>query len=319
VLARESMAFYRDVVERLQPAVDPVFRACGYLFLAHSPSAFRQLETNVGLQKRLGIPSRAVSPAEAAELVQGLDPSSVTGASFCAEDGYFDRPQSVVEAFAAAAARAGVEIVPEEVVSITSQRGGWSLRLDAAQASDADLVVVATGYDTPPLLSPLGLEPPIEKEVRYVFYSEPIRERLLEPLVVSPERRFAAKQLGNGRVLASDLGARGSPEDHEQAWRDHVRTEIRRLVPILEYVSFPILVEGFYDVTPDHQPILGRVPGLDGLWLAAGFSGHGFMIAPAVGRRLAAAIAGEPDDPVLRTLALDRFERGALVPEPQIV
>ena len=68
-------------------------------------------------------------------------------------------------------------------------------------------MVAATGYDTPALLAPLGYALPIEKEPRYLFLSEPIRERLLEPLVVTTERAFAAKQLANGRVLASDLAA----------------------------------------------------------------------------------------------------------------
>jgi sarcosine oxidase subunit beta len=119
-------------------------------------------------------------------------------------------------------------------------------------------------------------------------------------------------------VLASDLGARGG-RSREEAWREHVRDVIRELLPILEYVSFRLLVEGIYDVTPDHQAVLGAVPGFDGLWLAAGFSGHGFMMAPAVGRGLAAAIAGEPPDEFLRTLSIERFARGDLVPEPAVV
>jgi sarcosine oxidase subunit beta len=94
---------------------------------------------------------------------------------------------------------------------------------------------------------------------------------------------------------------------------------IRELLPRLEFVSFPVLARGTYDVTPDHQAILGRVPDYDRLWLAAGFSGHGFMMAPAVGRALADAIAGAPPGDYLRALSLDRFARGALLTEPAIV
>ena len=67
-----------------------------------------------------------------------------------------------------------------------------------------------------------------------------------------------------------------------------MRDAIEELLPALAYVSFPLLVRGEYDVTPDHQPLLGRVG--DGVYVAAGFSGHGFMIAPAVARILADAI-----------------------------
>ena len=145
------------------------------------------------------------------------------------------------------------------------------------------------------------------------------REPGLEPLVVSAERHFAAKQLGNGRVLASDLSARGDVVEGEPRWRAHVRAAIRELLPQLEFVEFPVLAPGTYDVTPDHQAILGAVPGAAGVWLAAGFSGHGFMMSPVVGRSLAAAIAGNPPDDYLRAFSLDRFARGDLIPEPAIV
>jgi sarcosine oxidase subunit beta len=98
-----------------------------------------------------------------------------------------------------------------------------------------------------------------------------------------------------------------------------VAAGIRTLLPLLEFVPFEHLVEGFYDVTPDHHPILGSVDGLDGLWLAVGFSGHGFMMAPAVGRRIAAAVAGEQLHPSLEELSLERFGRRKLVHERQIV
>ena len=87
---------------------------------------------------------------------------------------------------------------------------------------------------------------------------------------------------------------------------------------MLEYVDFPVLASGAYDVTPDRQPILGPLPAVNGLHVAAGFSGHGFMIAPAVARILADAIEGRRD-PVLDVLDLTRFEAGRLVPELQVV
>ena len=154
------------------------------------------------------------------------------------------------------------------------------------------------------------------REDRYLFYSEPIGERLLEPLVVSPARQFAAKQLGNGRVLASDLGARGDESGAEE-WRANIRAGIDELLPILTYVSLPLLVHGEYDVTPDHQPILGRVG--ENLYVAAGFSGHGFMIAPAVARILADAILDGVHDEALGILDAARFDENRLVPEPQLV
>src|SRR5262249_6586268 len=160
---------------------------------------------------------------------------------------------------------------------IAQDGSGWRLDLARGAPVYADAVVVAAGADTAALLAPLGVEVAIEREDRYLFLSEPIRERLLEPLVVSAERRFAAKQLGDGRVLASDRAASGAPAGgRREAWRATIRGGVEELVPMLEYVSLPVLVHGEYDVTPDHQPVLGPVA--DGVHVAAGFSGHGFMI-----------------------------------------
>jgi sarcosine oxidase subunit beta len=292
-LASESAAFYEGADERLASPVTLGFRACGYLFVAHDDAGLDRLAANVAVQNDEGVPSRLVSAAEAAELVPGLCTDSVVGAAWCAADGYFDRPQSVVEAFAR-----GLEIRIGEVSSL--------------ERLQAETIVVAAGTDTPRLVPSL----PIAREDRYLFYTEPIRERLLEPLVVSPTLQFAAKQLANGRVLASDLGARGDAAGAER-WRANIRAGIDELLPILTYVSLPLLVHGEYDMTPDHQPILGQVD--EGVYVAAGFSGHGFMIAPAVARILADAILDDEHDEALDILDAARFAEGRLVPEPQLV
>jgi sarcosine oxidase subunit beta len=292
-MARESAAFYANADERLAARVPLGFRRCGYLFLAHGEETLSQLAANVAVQHAEGIPSRIVSPAETAELVPGLETASVAGGAWCAEDGYFDRPQAVVEAFGR-----GLDVRIGEVRALSELA--------------ADAIVVAAGADTPALVPGL----PIEREDRWIFYSDPIAERLLEPLVVSPERRFAAKQLGDGRVLAGDLGARGD-ESRSREWRANVRAGIEELLPLLTYVDFRLLVHGEYDVTPDHQPLLGEVE--SGVYVAAGFSGHGFMIAPAVARILADAILDGTLDEALTVLDPARFVENRAVPEPQLV
>ena len=305
-LAVESVEFWREADSRLSARVPLTLRRGGYLFAAHSRATLERLDTNVRLQNEEGVPSRLVTPAEAAELVPGLRVDDLAGAAWCGEDGYFDRPQSVVEAFAA-----GSDVQRVDVRSIDATASGWRV-----EGIDADAVVVAAGTETRALLAPLGIDLPVVAEDRYLFLSDPIEERLLEPLVVAPELAFAAKQLADGRVLASDLAARGDAESGRTRWRASIRAAIEQLLPRLEYVSFSQLVPGVYDVTPDHQPILGSVA--DGLFVACGFSGHGFMIAPAVARITADAVLGKRDV-VLDVLGLDRFAAGRLVPEPQLV
>jgi sarcosine oxidase subunit beta len=284
-LAQESLRFYEDAVERLQMRVDPGFCRCGYLFLAHSERALERLQANVALQNGLGVPSRIVSPAEATGLVPELDTGTVSGAAWCDEDGYFDRPQAILEAFGAL-----FDVELREVSDVDDLAAG--------------AVVVAAGVDTPRLLPQL----PIHAETRTLFFSDPIKERLLEPLVVSAEKGLAAKQLADGRLLASDLRAGA---------RANVRSSFEELLPRLVYVALPTVVEGLYDVTPDHQPILGHVR--DRVWVAAGFSGRGFMQAPAVGRIVAESVLGMASDPVLSVFDTGRFAEGRLVPEPSVV
>ena len=318
LLARESVAFYRSLNERLEPRVGATLEPCGYLFLAHSADRLAALAADVTLQQALGVPSELLGPDELAAVVPGLLVSTVTGAAYCAEDGYFDRPQAVVEAFAEACTRRGVVIEHANVTGLTADGEGWDVKHGGGGAS-ADVVVIAAGYDTPALLTELDVDLRIVKQARYLLLSDPIGERLLEPLVVSAERHFAAKHLRSGRMLASDLSAAGDLDDHATRWRGHVRDTALELLPQLEYVSYPLVVEGFYDVTPDHQPVIGSVAERDGVWVAAGFSGHGFMMAPAVGRVLADAILERRLDPALDAFSLDRFERGNLLPELQIV
>ena len=198
---------------------------------------------------------------------------------------------------------------------------GWRLELRGGLVARAAKVVVAAAWDTPALLSPLGVELPIEREPKYLFYSDPIRERLLEPLVIAPERHFAAKQLADGSVLASDLGAGGAerPGENREIWHSNVRRAITELLPILEYVSFPVLVEGFYDVTPDRQPVLGPLDGHDGLLVAAGLNGRGLMMAPTIGRVIADGVVNGRMEPEMAPLAASRFADGTLTPELQVV
>ena len=311
-LARESAAFFADLPSRLDSTLPLGFARCGYAFLAHSEERLTELEGAVAIQNAAGIPSALLSPDEAAAVVPGLATDGLAGASWCDEDGYFDRPQSVVEAFAQAAWATGAELRIADVASIGPDGDGWALMLRDDSKILAGRLVLATGCDTAALAASAGLELPIEREARHLFYSEPIADRLLEPLVVAPERHFAAKQLADGRILASHLAASGDPEAGRAEWLGHVRNVASDLLPRLTYVSFSILVTGFYDVTPDNQPVLGAVDGLPGLYLAAGFSGHGFMLAPAVGRRIAGAVfEGVPDD-ALEEFSYARFARGSL-------
>jgi sarcosine oxidase subunit beta len=295
LMAQESFSFWR--------AFGEPFTECGYLFLADEEATLGRLEAGIAVQHSLDIPSRLLSPAAAAEVVPGLEAAGVLGAAWCAEDGYFDRPQAVVERFAR---EVGSRIEVSGVDNIAADGAGWRLELASGAAVSSDVVVVAAGAETRALVAPLGFELPIVEESRTLLLSEPIRERLLEPLVIAIDRGIAAKQLADGRVLASDLRDQGGD------WR----RRLHELLPMLEFVALPIVATGAYDMTPDGQPIIDALA--DGLWVAAGFSGHGFMVAPSTGRLVADGLAGAELPEWRHAVRADRF-RDALEAEAQVI
>ena len=319
LLVLESSDFYRNLGDRLAIDNAPVLQPCGYVFLAHERETLDRLTRDVANQNALGIPSQLLAPDGLADVVPGLQVDGVLGGTFCATDGYFDRPQAVVASYAEVFERAGGTIEIRDVVRIAQDGAGWRLEFADGDSATAERVVVAAGYRSPSLVVQLGYDVPIVPKPKYLFLSDPIGEMLLEPLVVAVDNHFAAKHLANGRVLASDLQASGDAPEDEQRWRRHIRECIERLLPRLTYVTLGVRVRGDYDVTPDHHPIVGPLDSANGLWLAAGFSGHGFMIAPAVGRMVAEALTDGTPDPLLEELGVERFAGDDLEPELQVV
>jgi glycine/D-amino acid oxidase-like deaminating enzyme len=309
LMAKESYAFYRGLGERFDP--------CGYLFLADEEETLARLEAGLAVQRELDIPSRLLAPSEAADIVPGLDPAGVLGAAWCAEDGYFARPQAVVEAFAEKVGAAGGRIELAGVRGIARDGGGWRLELASGGGVTADAVVVAAGAESRALVAPLGFDLPIVEEPRTLFLSEPIRERLLEPLVIAIDRGIAAKQLADGRVLASDLRGEGDPATEQDRWRRRIHEQLELLLPALQFVSFPLVATGVYDLTPDGLPIVDSLD--DGLWVAAGFSGHGFMVAPSTGKLVADGIAGAALPEWHAAVRADRFGSQPPDAEAQVI
>jgi sarcosine oxidase subunit beta len=311
LLARASLDFYRRIAERLESQANLQFRPCGYLFVAHEAATLERLRADVALQNELGTPSRIVDARDAVELVPGLAADTLVGASWCDEDGYFDRPQAVIEAFAEVLRRRGVDIVHADVAEVEA---GPRLRFRGGEALEPRAVIVAAAAATRGIVRALK-DLPIEPEERSVFLSDAVNERLLDPLVVAPDRHFAAKQLADGRVLAADL----SPESGGRRARAHVRTIVSELLPRLEFVALPLVVGGTYDMTPDGHGIVDAVDADGRVVVAAGFDGHGFMLAPEIGRYAAALVLGEDVRGHFRELRADRFATARLQRESRVI
>lgn len=306
ILAHRSVQFWDRINDILEPENPFQFEKSGYLFLAHTPRTLERFRANVKLQNEVGIPSRILDPEQVQNLLPALHCDSLMGASYCAEDGFIEDCHGVTMEFARVACDSGVRIVYEEAREIQALGSGWQVHTETNRFS-CDTVIVAAGCDTASLLQPMGIQLPIQPLYRRLAFSEPYSPLILPPLVVAPDKEFAGKQLLYGVFYLGWLGEKG--DEDELYFLEKALQAGSQLLPLLEELPIRRVLGGVYDSTPDNRPILGAVPGFERLYLAAGFSGHGFMIAPAVGELIAGLIADSQSDPLLDDFSIERFTR----------
>jgi sarcosine oxidase, subunit beta len=296
VLARESIRFF----EELGP---PFFDQVGYLFLATTDAGLAALVERREVQRGLGVPVDALSAADVAELVPGLAVDDVVGASFCATDGTAD-PAAVTRELVRRAVTLGVEL-----------REGTS-----AEGLEADTIVLACGARSAEVGAALGAELPVRPLARQLLLTESVEvlpERL--PMTVEVETGFHFRRRGAGLVLAmADAKPRwGFAEDVDETVYENRLARLARRYPPAAGVGIELGWAGLYDMTPDAHPIIGPVA--QGIYAACGFSGHGFMQSPAVGRAVAAELLTGSSPFDLSPYRLDRFEAGASFPEEVVL
>jgi sarcosine oxidase subunit beta len=164
-----------------------------------------------------------------------------------------------------------------------------------------------------------GIDVPIADETRRILYTNRIEERILETLLVSFEKGFAAKQLMDGTIYLSYLGSDLKPPYDSFEFQVRAAEVGTQLFPKLAELEFRSHVDGRYDSTPDHQAILGDVPSVSGYFQAIGMSGHGFMMSPAIGQTISELIVGEDPTIDVSGLHFRRFEENRLLLEPSVV
>jgi sarcosine oxidase subunit beta len=293
-LARESIDFFEELGA-------PFFHQVGYLFLATSGAGLAALEDRVDLQEQLGVPVQWIEPGT----VPGLAVDDVLGAAFGLRDGIAD-PPAVTREVVRRAAALGVE-VREHVDA-------------AAIAATAETAVIACGPWSAALGAELGVELPVRPLCRQLLLTAPVAEVPEHlPLVVECETGFHFRKRGDALVLAmNDPSPRWGFETEvdESVFDDRLERLARRFPPAAGTVVAEAWA-GLYDMTADAHPIIGRVA--DGIYAACGFSGHGFMQSPAVGRALAQEILEGGSTFDLEPYRLDRFGDEPEFPETLVL
>ena len=167
---------------------------------------------------------------------------------------------------------------------------------------------------------------PNVQERHEVMVSESLKP-FLEPMVISITNGIYFSQSMRGEIVGGigDPAEPGWTRPEEFDTGSQLRFAVRfaraltSLFPRAGQVRLMRQWAGMYDVTPDHRPILGKVAGLQGYYHICGFSGHGFMLGPVTGRRMARFITTGATDPIIANLSLDRFEKGNLEADAFVV
>jgi sarcosine oxidase, subunit beta len=300
---------------------DVVGVGCGFvrtsLLVGVDPGDRGALEHNVEVARAEGVHMEIVDDVE--EIEPRIDPG---GLDYCLEPeaGYCD-PYLGTAGFAEAARREGAVISEGVTAEAAAPR---EVRTSAGSVS-AGAVVVAAGPWSPPLLAPLGYEVPIRSARAEVgrfrlpahfgpplpavadfsvcqLYLKPAEPGFIEVGSLSPEHA--------DRPIDPDACPEGAEAETLQGFAGGLRKRLRGA----ERGHWRGSWSAVYDVTPDWHPVIGAVPGVDGVFVAAGFSGHGFKLAPAVGLSVADLVCGGQTTAFdLSLLNPERFERGELV------
>jgi sarcosine oxidase subunit beta len=295
-LAQESIRFFED----LGPGF---FHQVGYLFLATTDDGLHTLETRQALQQGLGVLVERLAPDEVARLAPGVATDDVLAGFVCRQDGVAD-PPSVAREVVKRAAAAGVDVRERT----------------PADEVDADVVVIACGAYSGQVAQGYGVELPVRPLARQLFETTALpglSDTL--PMVLESETGFHFRRNEDClRVAMTDPEPRWTFEASvdESVLPDRLERLARRF-PAAARAGVARAWAGLYDMTPDAHPIIGFVG--EGVYAACGFSGHGFMQSPAVGRAVAEELLEGASSLDLTPYRLERFAAGAVLPEEVVL
>jgi sarcosine oxidase subunit beta len=318
-LMRESLDMFRQFAERHR--INTWFRAGGYLFLARSDAAAAELATNVELQNRCGVHSELLAPAKIKDIVPQLSTDGVRAASYNARDavvfpwpfvwGYAESARKLGVSVQAFTRVTGIETRGRSITSVVTERG----RIRTT------VVVNACGALSPAISRMLGIELPTHPHRHEICSTEPLKP-WLGPLVGDLCDGLYFSQSIRGEIVGG-IGNEQVPSGPDQ--RSSTRflalyaRALTRACPSLGAVKVLRQWAGLYDISPDSNPIIGPVDTIDGFFLLSGFMGHGFMMAPVIGQRVAACIAKGTSSELFERWSLQRFATGRLLKEGMII
>jgi sarcosine oxidase subunit beta len=319
ILARESIKIFENLSQELEYDIE--LNQGGYLILAYTEKEVNQFKKNVALEQSLNIKARFITVEEAKEIVPPLNTADILAATFCPTDGHAN-PFKTNFAYAEAAERLGVKIYTfTEVKEIeTENHKIVAVNTDKGKVLTPIVVNAAGGYSGI-IGKMVGVDIPVYSQRHQILITEPV-DPLFRPMLMSFSRNFYCQQTPHGSIIMG-LGDPNERKDGDigSSWQfaQEMAQKMTAVLPLLKEVSMIRQWAGLYNMSPDAQPILGEHPQIEGFYMAIGFSGHGFMLAPITSKLIAELILKRKTSLPIDKLEIGRFERGELIIEPSVV
>lgn len=318
-LMKRSIELCAEFATRMR--INVWFRRGGYLFLARTDARTKELEQSAELQREHGLPTRIIDPAEAKELVPELDVSSFVAASWNPDDGVVF-PWPFVWGYARDAAKLGVDIHTHTRVTDLVTEGSRVRGVVTARGTiHAERVICCAGAWSPEITRMVGVELPSRPHRHEICSTEPLKP-FLRPLVGDLSDGLYFSQSARGEIVGG-ISNHDVPPGIDQ--RSSARflglyaRALSRAMPILADVKILRQWAGCYDLTPDGNPLVGELDEAPGLFLASGFMGHGFMIAPVMGELYARHLLLGEEKELFARWNLRRYREGKLLTESMIL
>ena len=319
-IALRSIAAFEAFAER--PGWDINLHQDGYLFLLTDEDDVELFQRNAELQRRNGVPTEWLSPEQARERSPIVSVDDVLGATYCALDGHAS-PESVVQGYASGARAHGAVIrTGAGVTGIRTAAGRVTGVVTDDGVVKTDTVVCTAGAWSREVAAMAGVELPVTPVLRPVWYTEPVPDLPPElPMTVDFSTGFYFHPEGPGLLfgMADPDQPPGFDQRMRDDWLERVGEVMERRAPAMLEMGVAGGWTGFYEVTPDHNALIGRAEEVEGFVYGTGFSGHGFLQSPAVGEILRDLVLGRAPFVDVAPLSASRFRRAETRRERAIV
>ena len=316
-LGKRSLELLRDIGRRPGGEVDLV--TCGYLFLLTTSAQVEEFGHAVEVHRSLGVRSSLVGPAEAGRLSPLAATHDVLAGCWSPDDGTCT-PEAVVAAYAGGARRAGARLVAGAEVVGADVTGGEVRSVTVQVAGEEHVVatgtvVVAAGAWSESVGALLGFELPVRPLKREIVVTGPVpglRPDVDQAFTIDAATTFYFHREGLG-ILAgwSDPSTDfGFEIGRDPAYLDGIVAQAARRAPRLLEATVVGGWGGLYEMSPDHDGIVGELSSISRVLYATGFSGHGFLQGPALGEVLRDLVLRRDPSVDVTALSLDRFGLG---------